>query len=245
MCVRRFRCASRGPVCAGVCVRCARACVCPWCGVFGKTFRVWEKKKDLQPESLVRRAHVGAAAHDVDRRSRPCGGRSALKDSSIDLSLLFILACSLGGARFLTEIFALRFVAAVDVAAAKTRANAIYIILALVVPQLINANAPQFSHPSYEITSRWQDQMLRIGLFLLFASLAAYWWLQRTLGTERLVVASCQPACCADLGVLGGGMGDDLDSDLTREPDDSGGFFCTSKCCRERGNAKAAESENG
>ena len=152
----------------------------------------------------------------------------ALTESAytVNMSLLFLLACSLGGARFFTEVFALRFVAAVDVSAAKTVANAIYIILAVIAPQFINGNAPQFININY---SSVDPAVFASGLFLLFGSLGVYCWLQRCLGTKGIAVATCVPGFCMHLGVLSGKLGD-LESDLARDGDpDDEGF-----CCRER-----------
>ena len=121
----------------------------------------------------------------------------------------------------------------VAVSAAKTLANALYIILALAVPQLINANAPQFQNLSYRFVD---GPVFATGLLLLFGSLCFYCALQRCLGSRRLVWARCAPACYEHLGVLSGQIGD-VESDMARE---QGGQPC-STCCEERGKAPPRE----
>jgi len=127
--------------------------------------------------------------------------------------VVFVTAC-LGGLRFFTEVFALRIVAAIDLSAAKSLANCLYIVLAVALPaHVVNANAPQFSDrphgnaTGHDASSNSPDATLfSIGLALVFASLAAYWLLQRRLGPEGLVVHTCAPtdgACTSCVDFMG------------------------------------------
>ena len=155
---------------------------------------------------------------------------------SMGLSVHFFIACSLGGARFFTEVFALRFVTAVDVSAAKTVANVIYICLALMAPRFINANAPQYHDLHHVNNALTNGGLLFSGLVLLVGSLVAYWWLQRRLGTSGLVVSTCLPTCCVSFGVLSGHGCDDLESDLSRRADEEDEPCST--CCGGRSEDK-------
>jgi hypothetical protein len=157
---------------------------------------------------------------------------SSIVDSAkpLQLSIVIFISASFGGLRFFTEVYALRFVAAIDLSAAKSFANVIFLMIALMLPtQVINSDAPQFEdafvmNPAYVI----------VGVTLVTGSLIAYWFLQRWLGPEGLVVHSCAPGICRPIV--------DLLGDADSMPENASGiaardtphpFKC--ECCGVRG----------
>ena len=101
--------------------------------------------------------------------------------SQVSLSTVVFISASLGGVRFLTEVYALRFVAAIDLSAAKSLANVCFVVISLAFPL-------SFDQYAGTLTTQYFAYFI-IGLFLVFGSLFAYWFLQRWLGPERLILA--------------------------------------------------------
>ena len=133
------------------------------------------------------------------------------------LSVAIFISATLGGVRFLSEVYALRFVAAIDVSAAKSLASVLFVLLALTLPSsAIDADAPQFAHIRFDDPSNpYRLACLVAGLAIVAASITTYWVVQRRLGPRGLIVRRYSGSCAARLGSL---LGDDAHegSDVAR-----------------------------
>lgn len=164
--------------------------------------------------------------------------------NTLMLSIGTFISSSLGGLRLFTEIFALRFVAAIDLSAAKSLASVLFIVISLFVPgEVVNAHAPQFE--IYDWGDRPNTAWFVFGLLLVFTSLGAYWILQRWLGPEGVIAVRCQPtAACSRVAEIFFGVADaeevsdmavrDGSATLPSIPGDCCACFCGSEEDRGR-----------
>jgi len=151
---------------------------------------------------------------------------ASLADSSAGLSVHVFLSACLGGLRFFTEIYALRFVTALDLSAVNSFAH----IATIALPPSMRDGGR-----SEHTDTIMSPSTFTIGLVLVVFSLAAYWTLLRCLPPEQLTFYRCygnhEHSCLgsADQVVLGGAAPHYVESDIAArpraQPDLHVGFF--------------------